>query len=211
MSFQLDRFQTLQDFHRDHIIDEVIRVEGGYVNNPNDRGGETKYGITRTTAESFRQLWPKHGFGGNMRDLPRSLAVEIYRLSYWDRNRCDQLASFHPLLAFHVFDMAVNGGSGLIGKQLQRVLNTLNRGAKDYRDIVVDGAIGNGTLDALLAYANRNGRKGVANLVTILVMMQGEFYISITEKRPANEVFTNGWVERASSKMRLFMKFLQPN
>lgn len=208
MSFQLDKFQSIQDFNRDHIIDEVIRVEGGYVNNPNDRGGETKYGITKAVADSFRSLWSKHNYDGNMRNLPRSLAVEIYRISYWDKNKCEQLSAVHPLLGFHVFDLAVNGGSGLIGKQLQRLLNTLNRGARDYRDIAVDGSIGNATLDSLLAYANRNGRKGIANLVTVLVMMQGDFYIEISEKRPANEVFTNGWVERASSKMRLFMKFL---
>lgn len=208
MSFQLDRFQSIKDFTKETIINEVIRIEGGYVNNPNDRGGETKYGITKAVADSARSQWAKYGYDGNMRNLPKEFAFALYDALYWKKNKCDQLAAFHPLLAFHVFDLAVNGGSGLIGKQLQRVLNNLNRGAKDYRDIAVDGAIGEATLDALLAYRRRNGERGITNLVSILVMEQGAFYNRITEQRPANEVFTNGWVDRAVSKMRLFMKFL---
>ena len=53
-------------------LDELIKREGGYVNNPADRGGATKYGITEAVART-------NGFKGNMRDLPLDVAKAIYK------------------------------------------------------------------------------------------------------------------------------------
>lgn len=53
-------------------LDELIKREGGYVNNPADRGGATKYGITEAVART-------NGYKGNMKDLPRDVAKAIYR------------------------------------------------------------------------------------------------------------------------------------
>lgn len=47
----------------EQYLDELIKREGGYVNNPADRGGATKYGITEAVARAS-------GFKGHMRDLP---------------------------------------------------------------------------------------------------------------------------------------------
>lgn len=208
MSFNLNRFQTLSDFTRDNVISEVIHVEGGYVINRNDRGGETNYGITVAVANENKDLWGKYGFNGNMRVLPVELAKHIYVRRYWNACRCDELYKIHPLLAFHVFDLAVNGGQGLVIKHVQETLNVLNRHERDYQDITVDGSIGPGTLNALNAYARRNGELGVKNFIYALGMSQGAFYLSISKSRPRNEEFTNGWIARAASKMKLFAKFL---
>lgn len=50
----------------EQYLDELIKREGGYVNNLADRGGATKYGITEAVARA-------NGFKGNMRDLPLKL------------------------------------------------------------------------------------------------------------------------------------------
>ena len=59
----------------DDIIEDVLRAEGGYVNDAVDRGGETNFGITIATAR-------QNGYSGPMRDLPRDMAKEMYRRQY---------------------------------------------------------------------------------------------------------------------------------
>ena len=54
----------------EQFLNELIRREGGYVNNPADRGGATKYGITEAVAR-------QNGYKGHMKDLPESLARDI--------------------------------------------------------------------------------------------------------------------------------------
>ncbi len=56
----------------EQYLTELIQREGGYVNNPADRGGVTKYGITEAVARA-------NGFKGNMRDLPLDVAKAIYK------------------------------------------------------------------------------------------------------------------------------------
>lgn len=196
MSFNLAKFKTLGDFTPTNIISEVIEVEGGYVNNPNDRGGETNYGITKAVAVA-------NGYAGAMRELTKAKAYDIYYNVYWKKNRCDELMQIHPLLAFHVFDMAVNSGSGAVIKHVQRLLNVVNRGGKDYADVSVDGAIGPGTVRAIQDFVKRNGQTGLRYFIINLIAMQSNFYISITENRPQNEAFTNGWLSRAASKLEI--------
>ncbi|PAM44525.1 hypothetical protein CEJ64_20235, partial [Acinetobacter baumannii] len=60
----------------EQYLDELLKREGGDVNNPADRGGATKYGITQAVARTS-------GFKGNMKDLPLEVAKAIYRKNYW--------------------------------------------------------------------------------------------------------------------------------
>lgn len=60
----------------EQYLNELIKRKGGYVNNPADRGGVTKYGITEAVARA-------NGFKGNMRDLPLEVVKKIYRKNYW--------------------------------------------------------------------------------------------------------------------------------
>ena len=91
----------------------LLESEGGYVNHPRDPGGATNMGITQRTARA-------HGYRGSMRHLPRDVAARIYRESYWDQCRCDELP---PELRLPVFDAAVNSGPARSIRWLQEAIN----------------------------------------------------------------------------------------
>ena len=129
----------------DEAIDELIGREGGYVNHPADRGGPTRFGITEAVARA-------HGYGGDMRSLPRADAEAIYRRLYWLRPGFDRVAEGAPKVAAELFDTAVNMGPETAVGFLQRALNALNRNGRDYADIAVDRRIGPATLGALAGF-----------------------------------------------------------
>ena len=113
----------------DEIIEKVLEHEGGYVNDPKDLGGETKYGITK-------RFYPEL----NIKELTIEKAKQIYKDDYWDKNRVESL----PQELWHIFfDMCVNMGRRTAVKVLQRA--AVNRG----RDIEVDGGLGPMTIKAL--------------------------------------------------------------
>ncbi|WP_174291188.1 glycoside hydrolase family 108 protein [Sphingomonas bacterium] len=171
----------------DMMIDEVIDREGGYVDNPADRGGPTRYGITQAVART-------QGYAGAMRALPRAEAVSIYRRLYWLRPALDQVAARAPLVAAALFDSGVNIGPAVAIGFLQRSLNALNRGASDYPDLPLDGRIGAATLAALDAFLARRKPGGEAVLLKAIEALQGERYLALAERRPANEAFLYGWL-----------------
>lgn len=92
----------------DRAFDKVIGHEGGYVNDPRDPGGETKYGISRRAYPNL-----------DIRNLTLDQAKGIYKRDYWDRCLCDQLPG---LLRFHIFDAAVNSGVKQAAIWLQRAV-----------------------------------------------------------------------------------------
>ena len=105
----------------DIAFSKLIGNEGGYVNNPKDPGGETKFGISK---RSYPNL--------DIVDLTLDDAKAIYKRDYWDRAQCDRL---HPDLAFQVFDGAVNSGIGNSIRWLQEAAG-----------VAVDGVVGPLTL-----------------------------------------------------------------
>lgn len=100
----------------------TVSEEGGYVNNPNDRGGETKYGISKKAYPDV-----------DIKNLTLEMARDTYYKDYWIVGKCDQLPS---KLALVHFDATVNHGPYNAARILQRAV-----GAKD------DGVIGPNTLN----------------------------------------------------------------
>lgn len=168
-----------------HTINKIIDVEGGYVDDPNDSGGETNYGITVKVAR-------ENNYSGDMRDLPRDLAFDIYSRKYWDSLNGDNLVFSSPKIAAEVIDTGVNVGTERAAMFLQRALNVLNRSEKLYDDIAVDGSIGNKTLIALANYLKERDE---STLNTALNCLQGAFYISLAERREKDERFVYGWLK----------------
>jgi lysozyme family protein len=172
----------------DDLIDALIEREGGYANHPSDRGGPTKYGITEAVARA-------HGYAGAMRDLPRDEAAAIYKRLYWLRPRFDQVAKRSGAVAAELFDTGANMGPAVAATFLQRALSALNRDRKDYADLVPDGRIGAATLAALDTFLQLRGKATGENvLLRALDALQGERYIRLAERRPANEAFLYGWL-----------------
>ena len=112
----------------DEIIEQVLEHEGGYVNDPKDLGGETKYGITK-------RFYPDV----DIKNLTIEQATEIYKKDYWDKNKVESL----PQNLWHIyFDMCVNMGKRTAVKVLQRA--AVNKG----KNIDVDGGLGPMTIGA---------------------------------------------------------------
>lgn len=106
------------------VIDHVLKWEGGYVNDPKDPGGETKYGISK-------RAYPKE----DIKNLAKERAIEIYKKDYWLASHCDKM---ELPVAIMVFDTAVNMGVVRAKKILQTALG-----------VKVDGIVGKQTLGAL--------------------------------------------------------------
>ena len=185
----------------DRLIDDLIEREGGFVNHPADKGGPTCFGITEAVARAS-------GYAGPMRLLPRDEAAAIYQRLYWLRPRFDEIAKRSPRVAAELFDSGVNMGPAVAATFLQRALTALNRGGKDYPDLVPDGRIGPMTLFALDAFLAARGSSspvgldggdhqrtgGETVLLRALEALQGERYLRLAERRPANEAFLYGWL-----------------
>lgn len=171
----------------DKALRHTLGIEAGYSNHPSDTGKATNHGITQAKAKAW-------GYTGDMRELPRDLAVMIYREDFWDLLHLDRVAALSEPVALELFDTAVNCGVDVPVEHLQRLLNVFNREQSDYQDIKVDGLIGRNTLAALSDYLlARSRQNGAAVLVEALNSLQGAYYTTISELRPANEAFTFGW------------------
>ena len=113
----------------DDIIEVVLEHEGGYVNDPDDPGGETNFGIAKRSHPDV-----------DIANLTKVGAKEIYYQSYWIKNRVPQM----PEDLKHIyFDMCVNQGRGRAIKILQRAANA--KGAM----LEVDGGLGPKTIGAM--------------------------------------------------------------
>lgn len=98
----------------DYYIERILSHEGGYVNNPADPGGETKWGISKRSYPNV-----------NIKALTREDAIEIYRKDFWNRVQGENLPT---ALAFQALDAAVNSGIGNAVRFLQRALGVADDG-----------------------------------------------------------------------------------
>ena len=113
----------------DDIIEVVLHHEGGYVNDPDDPGGETNFGIAKRSHPEV-----------DIANLTKDGAKEIYKEHYWDKNKVESLSEE---LRHIYFDMCVNQGRGRAVKILQQSANA--KGA----NLKVDGGMGPKTIAAM--------------------------------------------------------------
>ena len=166
----MDRFEK--------IFDYLLKVEGGYTNDKHDKGGETTWGITKEETREF-------GYKGNMQDLTKDFAKNIYLKKYYLGNKLDKVVNDKTALS--ICDWAVNSGRNGT-KNVQVALNQINGS-----DLVVDGIIGNKTLEALNSI-------DPGKFLEVYHNLQRIYYRSKIEADSTQERFLTGWLNRIERK-----------
>jgi len=183
---------TIVDKYKSAIIGHTIKLEGGskFTNIKEDRGGATKYGITLAT---LRRENPR-ATEADVRALTEEKAKQIYATTYWDKARVGDM----PLrIQDVVFDGNVNHGVPNMTRILQQTLRDLGS-----KDIVVDGKIGNKTLNAINSYDDETLR-------TALLAKRQNFYEAIIENNPSQKKFEKGWFNRLEAVRKLNTKTME--
>ena len=161
----------------------TLHYEGGYSNNPNDSGGETNFGITHLTYDSWRikNNLPKQ----SVKLITQDEVSNIYKTMYWDKCYCDLLPNKLDLV---IFDFGVNAGPSRSVQRLQKILG-----------VVQDGSIGPKSLAAITSLP-------IDQLITSCLEDRKHYYQSIVEMNPKNTVFLKGWLNRVEALRQFISK-----
>jgi len=151
-------------------IGTVLEHEGGYTFDPNDPGGETKWGISRKAYPSL-----------DIKNLTLEQAKAIYKRDYWIYGRIQDQD-----VATKIFDMAVNLGPPAAHRLLQTALLALGE------TVAVDGVFGPQTLAA-------TNRANSEQLLQELRAQAAVYYADTVLNNPAEQKFLLGWMRRAVS------------
>ena len=170
------------------VVAGVFAIEGGYVNDPNDAGGATNYGVTEQVAR-------EHGYAGAMQSLPKAVAQEIYIATYIKAPKFDRVLALSPAVGTKLVDIGVNAGPGRATGWFQQSLNDLSRGGRDFDVVGVDGAIGPATLAAYRALERKRGKVKACELALKLLDGYQTAHYTRLAQRHANASFLVGWVD----------------
>lgn len=155
------------------ITRTIDQIEGDYVNDPDDPGGETKYGITKRTYPDL-----------DIKNLTKEEAILIYWRDWWPW--LDGIRS-HALCA-KLFEVAINTGQSRAKRLLQLAVNAYNGN----QALVVDGVVGPKTI----AMTNLC----VPDLLRRFISAaQAGYYVGLVAGNPDLKKFYNGWQRRALS------------
>ena len=167
----------------------VLLHEGGYVNDPDDPGGETYKGIARKMNSKW-EGWiqidinkKQAGFPANMENdsILQGKIKDFYHINYWDKILGDQINDQE--VATSIFDFAVNAGISTSATLAQMVL-----------EVTADGVIGNETINKL----NQFDPEHFLASFTVAKIAR---YMSIIKKRPSSQKYLYGWVKRALNEV----------
>ena len=174
------------------IAKEIVAREGGYVNDPDDPGGATKYGVTLAT---LKRLGIDLNHDGTVSDrdvkaLTADQAVEIYVQHYFEAPRLNALPQ---AVQASVFDMQVNAGGNAI-RILQELL------ARMGQPVTVDGLLGPKTIAAAQLAASADPQL----FADAYGIARRNYYYDLADRRPASRKYATtrkgtkgGWILRA--------------
>ena len=176
------------------LAEEIVAREGGYVNDPNDPGGATNFGVTIHTLRRLGLDLTRDGqvTEADVRALTREQAIEIFLDQYYRR---PGLAALPEVLQPSVFDMYVNAGGNAV-RVLQRLLIAMGY------DLDVDGVIGPQTIRAAQAAA----RIAPDHIADAYGIARRDYYYGLADRRPASRRYARrrdggkgGWILRAEA------------
>lgn len=172
-------------------FDHLLKNEGGYVDDPDDSGGETYKGVSRNN-------WPNWGgwqiidkskndkskndpkFPENLKcncDLDTMIRT-FYKTQFWDKMNLDLIVNENTIL--QLFDMGINAGISRAVKIAQKICGTKE-----------DGILGVKTAFEI----NHHG----FNFTNMYINARIAFYKNLAEKKPKNKKFLKGWIKRAQT------------
>jgi lysozyme family protein len=151
---------------------DIIRIEGGLTHDPQDRGGLTKYGISQREYPDLDIL-----------RLTPEQAIVLYRKDYWDKLQLSTLDN--QQVANLIFLLAVNIG---IFEAITITQDAVNH-CSTYLNVKIDGNCGVHTIDAL----NHSNTQWLIDAIRI---REVQYYLSIVNRNPKQEVFFRGWINR---------------
>lgn len=189
--------QTVRD-----IATEIVAREGGFVDDPDDPGGATNFGVTIHTMRRLGLDLTGDGQidTSDVRALSKQKAIDIFVRHYFEKPR---ISALPVVLHASVFDMYVNAGNQAV-KILQRLLREMGF------DVAVDGVIGPQTTRACALAA----LPGEVALRDAYGVARRNYYFRLADRRPASRKYARsraggkgGWIKRAeeflSSKYHL--------
>jgi lysozyme family protein len=169
----------------DPIKDQIIPIEGDYVWDHDDLGGETKYGISK---RSYPDL--------DIKKLTLDDACAIYKRDFWDVMRLSEVND--QKIAENIFWFGVNSGTIESIKILQHILNE-----DKYSILNEDGICGTKTLQSLISFISQNGifERGINSIIckillNSLKLEQISYYVNIVKNKPSQNKFLLGWINR---------------
>lgn len=174
------------------IASEIVAREGGFVNDPDDPGGATKFGVTIHTMRTLGIDLDRDGAVtiSDVRALSKEQAVEIFEKHYFEK---PLIALLPPALHATVFDMYVNAGSNAI-KILQRLLCDMGH------RVTVDGALGPQSIAATQAAYEQASH----HLADAYGIARRNYYFRIADRRAASRKYARtrrggkgGWIKRS--------------
>lgn len=174
------------------LANEIIAREGGYVDDPDDPGGATNFGVTIHTMRRLGMDLTRDGVVDalDVRALTRDQVVTLFIGHYYER---PGIARLPERLQPSVFDMYVNAGTNAV-KILQRLLRDMGQG------IEVDGLIGPQTIAAAEAAA----KAAPDHIADAYGIARRNYYLSLADARPSSRKFARnraggkgGWIKRA--------------
>lgn len=181
----------------EQIANDIVAREGGFIDDPDDRGGATKFGVTIHTMRNLGLDLDRDGDVdvADVRLLTRAQATNIFMKHYFKQPHIDHLpAALQPV----VFDMYVNAGSNAV-KILQSVLREFGA------IITVDGCLGPQSFEA----AKIVQEKAKDFLVDAYAIARRNYYFNLADRRVASRKFARsraggkgGWIHRAEEFMQ---------
>lgn len=162
------------------LVPFILCYEGGYVNDPTDRGGETNKGVTMATWRAYCAKKGKPATSATLKAMKQSEWEEIFKTMYWDKCKGDNIPS--QALASMLVDFAWHSGITRAIKSLQMVLSTKP-----------DGMIGSKTL-TLLARAV----PGKAEFEE-LRRLRLDYLQNLVRLHPSQKKYIKGWTNRVNA------------
>lgn len=160
---------------KNKLIPIIKRWEGGYSDNPNDRGGATNSGVTLAV---YQSVYGKNKTKNDLKRMTNEQWNYIFTKLYWNKWKADEIKN--QSIANILVDWVWMSGYGTI-KKIQSLFG-----------LTADGIVGNKTI----SYINSHDQEDVFNKIW---NRRKQFYESLVKNNPSQKVFLKGWMNRLNT------------